>query len=118
MSVVISIYSQYAYKEYMLPAINNTEYTLVVDCHLFHLKESLLLKMEVWDGVWSFLSGNYTVIKDGENQNGKTIGNQTSYCITLNTNEKLYANSNIQDSVQIPVKRSEFSEMNGVSVPM
>ena len=116
MSVVISIYSKHAYKEYMLPAINNTEYTLVVDRHLFHLKESLLLKMEVLDGVWSFLSGNYTVIKDGENQSGKTIGNQASYCITLNTNEKLYANSSIQNSVFSTYKKYRMDGLEKLEI--
>ena len=39
MSVVLSVYSEAAYKEYVLPAIRNEETTLIVDHVIFHLRQ-------------------------------------------------------------------------------
>ena len=38
MSVVLSVYSQSAYKEFVLPAIHNAETVLVIDRRVFHLQ--------------------------------------------------------------------------------
>ena len=50
MSVVLSVYSQSAYKEFVLPAIHNAETVLVIDRRVFHLKDSIELRLEEMDG--------------------------------------------------------------------
>ena len=47
MSVVLSVYSQSAYKEFVLPAIHNAETVLVIDRRVFHLKDSIELRMDI-----------------------------------------------------------------------
>lgn len=55
MSIILSVYSTKAFKEYLLPSVNNTEYTLVLDRDLFCLSNDVELNMEVLDGKWTFL---------------------------------------------------------------
>lgn len=55
MSVVLSVYSQSAYKEFVLPAIHNAETVLVMDRKLFQLREDLELGLEEVDQRWAFL---------------------------------------------------------------
>ena len=62
MSVVLSVYSQSASKEFVLPAIHNAETVIVVDRKIFDLRESLELRLEKVDYKWSFLpSGDYSI---------------------------------------------------------
>ena len=55
MGTVLQVYSPKAYREYLLPAINNTETVLVIEKACFQLQEDVLLKLEVVDGLWRFL---------------------------------------------------------------
>lgn len=52
MSVVLSVYSQSAYKEFVLPAIHNAETVLTIDRKIFRLQEDLELHLEVVDQKW------------------------------------------------------------------
>ena len=54
MSYVLSIYSKKAFKECLLPAINNADYSLVIQKELFELSEDFELSMEIMDGKWNF----------------------------------------------------------------
>ncbi len=52
MSIILSIYTQHAYKEFQLPASNNEDYDLGLSGQLFHLKEDLKLRLEAVKGRW------------------------------------------------------------------
>lgn len=58
MNVVLSAYSQRAYKEFMLPAATNTGTTLVMRRDVFGLTEDLDLTLENEDGIWFFSKNN------------------------------------------------------------
>ena len=55
-----------------MPSMNNSDYTLSLDKNLFQLDEDVVLKLEVMEGKWSFLSDrSYRIKKAGvlfENQ--------------------------------------------------
>ena len=68
MNTVLSIYSQNAFKEYLLPTIVDEEYLIVVDHEIFGLSEDVILKLESLEYQWSFMkSEDYSVeAKNGE----------------------------------------------------
>ena len=72
MGKILAIYTQTVFKEYILPSMNNSDYTLSLDKNLFQLDEDVVLKLEVMEGKWSFLSDrSYRIKKAGvlfENQ--------------------------------------------------
>ena len=64
MSVVLSVYSQSAYKEFVLPAIHNAETVLVIDRKIFHLQDDLEIRLEMVDQKWAKF-GSRAVISKG-----------------------------------------------------
>ena len=54
MSVILSVYSKSALKEFVLPAVNNTELSLLLEGSVFQVQEDIELKLEVLSGEWYF----------------------------------------------------------------
>ena len=52
MSLILSIYSREAFKEFNLPSINNSDYEITILKEQFKLSEDLELTLEVMNGVW------------------------------------------------------------------
>lgn len=58
MNVILSVYSEHAYKEFVLPAVQNTTTALSIRRDVFGLPQEVDLILENDDGVWSFSSEN------------------------------------------------------------
>ena len=52
MGLVIAVYTKEAFKEYVLPAINNADYSLVINKNIFNLRRDISLEFEVINDVW------------------------------------------------------------------
>lgn len=52
MSMLMSVYSKNVFKEYLLPAINNTDYAIIFHSDFFRIEEDIRLNMEVIDNLW------------------------------------------------------------------
>ncbi len=52
MNIILSIYSEDAFKEYPLPSFNNADYLVMLHKEFFHLNKDLRLNMEVMDEKW------------------------------------------------------------------
>lgn len=63
MNVVLSVYSDVAFKEYWLPSANNADYTITLQRDFFQLKENVNLQLEVLDGKWSLKNGAHYVMR-------------------------------------------------------
>ncbi len=67
MSYVLTIYSKEVYQDYILPSIDNADYTVVLQEKMFSLYDDVLVKMEIVDGNWRFVQGeNYRILKQGQ----------------------------------------------------
>lgn len=65
------VYSGNTYEEYLLPAVDNSDYYIVLKKEQFGFSENYELQLEVVDGKWKFIkNGQYIV----SSQNGKTFG--------------------------------------------
>ena len=58
MSLVISVYSREAYREFLLPSINNADHSMVLHRSFFGLKEDLSIRLEILDGIWRICPGD------------------------------------------------------------
>ena len=64
MGIILSIYTQHAYKEFQLPVSNYEDYDLGLSGQLFHLQEDLTLRLEAVKGSWRIRhSHSYTAKK-------------------------------------------------------
>lgn len=92
MNTVLSIYSQNAFKEYLLPTMIDEEYLIVVDHEIFGLRKDVGFKLGTSEYEWSFVkSTEYRI----ENQNGeryeeKFLKHDDFLKIILVTGEVLY----------------------------
>ncbi|MDO5410942.1 MAG: type VII secretion protein EssC [Lachnospiraceae bacterium] len=74
MSIVLSVYSPKAFKEFLLPSINNADYSIVLQKEYFDLKEDLVLLLEILENQWRVRKDlNYTVEKEFEDYCGHPI---------------------------------------------
>ncbi len=59
MNIVLSVYSQNAFKEYQLPSLNNADYSVTLRSDFFHLKQNLNLQLEVMDHEWTLKNDSH-----------------------------------------------------------
>ena len=63
MNRILSIYSTKAYKAYLLPAINNSDHSIIINKEIFCLDSDIEIEMEIIDEKWHFLpSENYELV--------------------------------------------------------
>ncbi|MCR4595421.1 MAG: DUF853 family protein, partial [Lachnospiraceae bacterium] len=55
MSTIITVYSHDAFKRYLLPAINDADYSILLAESLFNIAGDIELKLEVRDNKWYFV---------------------------------------------------------------
>lgn len=87
MSIVLSIHSPKAFKEFLLPAVNNTDYSIILDRDIFVLDRDVELYMEIIDNHWSFLPSDKYRIED-------TVSKETYFNVDLKDNDLLTARRN------------------------
>lgn len=87
MSIVLSIYSKSALKEFVLPAVNNTEIVLLLEHTVFQVNEDIELKLEVLDGNWYFQEMEERIHINDNDYDGKALQNQDSYTLVSKNNE-------------------------------
>lgn len=97
MAIMLSVYTNTAFREIRLPMINNSDYTLMLYKNVFGLSKDLELKMEVINDEWEFVEDTkYIVIKENLNYEGQFLQDKDVL--------KIYTDSEI---VTILVKKVE-----------
>lgn len=82
MSIILSVYSKNAFKEFVLPAENNTEVTLILENYIFQIRDDISLKLEVLDGKWYFQEMDERIHMGNIDYDGKALEDQDSYTLT------------------------------------
>ena len=69
MGFAIMAYAGDALREYYLPAVNNQDYEFVLDGHLFDIRQSIKICMEVINNSWRFISSDkYNLYKNNRKE--------------------------------------------------
>ena len=58
MGTIISVYTQKYFHEYVLPPINNADYSLNIHRNQFGIREDISIRFEIVDGEWKILPQN------------------------------------------------------------
>lgn len=84
MNTVLSFYTANAYKEFVLPNINNANYTLILEKKVFSLSKDITVTFDIIENEWRLLSGkDYTVKnKKGYSENA-SLRNGSSLDMTI-----------------------------------
>ena len=102
MSIVLSIHSPKAFKEFLLPAVNNTDYSIILDRDIFVLDRDVELYMEIIDNHWSFLPSDKYRIED-------TVSKETYFNVDLKDNDLLTAVLSNGERISIMVDETDSS---------
>jgi S-DNA-T family DNA segregation ATPase FtsK/SpoIIIE len=91
MSIVISMYSKKVFKEFVLPSLNNADYSITLEKEDFELKKKLILNLEVLDDQWKIKSDVHYLVKrqDYTNYQGEFLKNQDVLVITTENEESI-----------------------------
>lgn len=92
MSYILSIYSRHAFKECLLPAINNADYGISIEKELFGLTRDYEISMEIIDKKWKFAEEQqgqlyYTALK--QVYKGEDIKHGDVLSLTLGWEEQI-----------------------------
>lgn len=76
MNTILMVYVKDAYKEFILPAIDNADYVITLHKEIFYLEQDEEIYMEIIDQKWRFVeSPDYSIKKKDESYFGKIIQN-------------------------------------------
>lgn len=74
MNIILSVYSENAFKEYQLPSVNNADYSFVLQKDFFCLKKSININLEIMDGEWRLKQDKtYALRINGERYQGHAL---------------------------------------------
>ena len=90
MNIVLSVYSQNAYKEFMLPVASNIRTTLVVRRDVFGLAEDLNLNLENEDGIWFFAQDNAPGLVDPRQRDRRELQDGDHFLYQINGQTVVY----------------------------
>lgn len=87
--MIIVAYGSNAYKEYLLPNLKNTEYSVMIDHDIFRLKQDLELRLEVDSKGWRFMKSSEYALKKREQTQEEYIGQGDIYSLITRKDETL-----------------------------
>ncbi len=117
MSFIISVYSEEAFKEILLPAINNADSSVTLYKNVFGLREDLNLSMEVMEHQWRFQpNSNYRIIKDGKNYEQQTIRNNDVLTLIDTEGKHLSILVKETDNSFSVFKKYQLNNVNRISI--
>lgn len=102
MSFVVSLYSVRAFKDYLLPAIDNSDYSLMISSDLFGLSNDFEIPMEIMDGRWKFVPKRGCTIYYAQSKKPYDES-------PLQDGDILYATISYSEKISILIKQVETS---------
>lgn len=100
MSIILAVHSTKAFQEFLLPAVNNSEHSIILDKDTFLLEKDIELQMENIENCWRFLFSEDYIIED-------TINHQAYFGICLKDGNLLTVILPNQEHVAIMVDETE-----------
>ena len=90
MNIVLSVYSKGAFKEYILPSLNNSDYSIVLHSDYFQIADDFRLDLEVLDNEWKFKKNSGYTINIGDSPyKGQKIKDSDILQIKTKNNEDI-----------------------------
>lgn len=104
MNTVLSIFTAKAYKEFILPNINNSNYTLVLEKNIYSLSQDISVNFDIIENSWRLLSGKGYVVRDKNKtvENMPVVNGARLEIVTFDGN-----------AIQIAVSRSDRNVLSG-----
>ena len=118
MGLVLAVYTKEAFKEYVMPAVNNADYSLVLNKNYFNLREDVHLEFEVINEVWKIKGGkNYRVYLDKcEIQENTVLSDAEMFRILTWDKKQIYLMVRIRAGVFCAYEKYDIHRMSRVTI--
>ncbi len=116
MSIVLSIYSKNAFKEFVLPAENNTEISLLLEQYIFQLKNDIVLKLEVLDGSWYFQEMEERIHQNDKDYDRKALEDNDTYTLVSKDEEILAIMVRVVESSFCVYRKYSLKDISKVTI--
>lgn len=125
MGIVVAVYTEDTFKEFILPAINNADYSLMLHKGIFHLKKNLELKMENINENWRIKeSQEYSIYRNNKKYTGEFLINEDYLSISTHESKLIkltvhkvssafrpYTKYNLKNLTYITIGKSEENDI-------
>ena len=117
MAMILSVYTTDAFKECILPPINNSDYEIVLNKNVFGLPEDLKLKLEVIGNSWKFRSSeNYRITKNDVLYENQRIEAQDMYQVVVKGDSRISVVVTERSKVFVPYTKYDLSGKTQIQV--
>ncbi len=106
MGKTLAVYTDRAYKEYILPSVNNSDYSITLHRDLFGLSRDVELKMEVMEKQWRILASPVYTLLQGDKRFDRDL--QNGDLLKLHLQGKRKASIIVKDSAHIVKAYEKF----------
>lgn len=113
MSVVLTVYSQNAYKEFVLPSIHNAEMNLHIPAKMFHLGKDLELHLERMDDQWYLCASlEYRYESNGENREAAALHQNVHIRMQVRGNKILFLSVQEKETAFVSYDKYDISKIH------
>ena len=117
MSYILSIYSNVAFKEYILPSINNADYDITIRSVDFSIINDIKLKLEVLTQQWVIKEdSSYTASKNNERIEGAPLENSDVIQLITANGEQLTIIVRVTSSVFHSFNKYMLGNIKSISI--
>lgn len=118
MGLVIAVYTKEAFKEYIMPAVNNTDYTIVLNRNYFNLRSDIRLDLEVINESWRIKPGKaYRLYQDRFEVRDKAgLGGDEMFRILTYDQKQIYLMVRENRESFRPYKKYDISRMARITI--
>lgn len=118
MGLVIAVYTKEAFKEYVMPAVNNADYSLVLNKNYFNLREDIHLDFEVINEVWKIKCGQtYRVYLDKcEIQENTVLNDSEMFRILTWDKKQIYLMVRIREGLFCAYEKYDIHRMSRITI--
>lgn len=117
MNLVLTVYGISAFKEYLLPSMDNTNYSIVIEGALFEIGDDISLNLEVVDRKWSIeKSEHYTIESKCEESEIYKLKNGDRKTIVFSSNYQLELIVSEVSNDALLTEKYDISKLNQISI--
>lgn len=102
MNTILSVHSTKAFQQFLLPAINNSEHSIILDNDIFSLDRDVELRMEIIENCWQFLLSDDYNVED-------TLSHEKYFCKNIKDGDLLTVILPGSEHISIMVDETESS---------
>lgn len=117
MSIIMAVYSKKAFKEFILPPINNSDYSIFLEKEDFHIREDITLSLEVLDEAWRIKRDlRYRILRGKSDYDGSFLRDKDMLTLENKYNERVFLIIKEKESIFHACNKYDIRDRNQIVI--